>query len=78
VYAALWDDEYEPPADQPLAVAAYDAAEETAYVEPLAVGDPLPEMPVFLGPGRYVPVPLDATYATAWAVFPAALKGLLS
>jgi hypothetical protein len=46
-----------------------------AYVEPVAVGDPLPEMPVFLTADRYVPCPLEGTYQTAWDQFPAPLKG---
>jgi hypothetical protein len=37
----------------------------------------LPDMPLFLKPEAYVPAPLEATYQTTWAVFPAALKGLL-
>ena len=77
VHAALWDDDYTPPPDKPLAVAAYDAEDKTAYVEPLAVGDPLPDMPVFLRGQHYVPVPLDATYQTAWRVFPRHPKALL-
>ncbi|HEX8202009.1 MAG TPA: hypothetical protein VF590_16155 [Isosphaeraceae bacterium] len=48
-----------------------------AYVEPVAVGDVLPEMPLFLKPGFYVPAPLEATYRTTWDLFPAPLKGLL-
>jgi hypothetical protein len=35
------------PSDQPLTVASYDAGNElTAYVDPLAVGDPLPDAPL--------------------------------
>lgn len=37
----------------------------------------LPEMPLFLTPGLYVPAPLEETYQTAWAGFPSVLKGLL-
>ena len=48
-----------------------------AYVEPIGVGDALPEMPLFLKPEIYVPTPLEATYQTTWDVFPSVLKGLL-
>jgi hypothetical protein len=48
-----------------------------AYVEFIGVGDRLPEMPLFLQPGSYVPAPLEEAYQTAWSMFPAALKGLL-
>ena len=51
--------------------------ETVAYVEPVAVGDVLPDMPVFLTPDHYVPCPLEATYQTAWEQFPTPLKGPL-
>jgi hypothetical protein len=61
-----------------LTLASYDAGPDyVAYVEFVGVGDPLPEMPLFLKPETYVPAPLDATYQAAWHVFPAALKPLL-
>ena len=82
LHKAIWDqfeeEDFTPPADKPLLVAAYDAGPpRVAYVEPIAVGDELPEMPLFLKPGFYVPSPLEATYQTTWTVFPAPLKGLL-
>jgi hypothetical protein len=82
VHPAVWgefdpDDPFVPPADRPLTAAGYDAGEWTAYVEPFAVGDPVPELPLFLRPGVYVPCPLDAAYQETWRVFPQALKGLL-
>lgn len=77
IHAALWDDDYRCPADKRLAVASYDAEDKTAYVEPLGVGDALPDMPIFLRAEHYVPVPLEATYNTSWTMFPNALKGLL-
>ena len=53
-------------------MAAYEAVglSVTGYVEPLAVGDPLPEMPLFLRPGTYVPVPLETTYQRTWQRLP--------
>ena len=38
-----------------------------AYLQPLTVGKPLPEMPVFLTPGTYVSLPLESTYGQAFA-----------
>ena len=59
------------PPDRRLTLAAYEAkSAPTAYVEPVRIGDPLPDMPLFLEPGWYVPVPLEATYATAWRGVP--------
>ena len=58
-----------------MTVAAYFAGElKTAYVEPVAVGDLLPSLPVFLGPGFYVPAPLEGTYRTTWQKCPAGLR----
>ena len=62
-----------------LSVAAYAAGAETvAYVESVAVGDFLPDMPVFLTADRYVLCPLETTYQTAWEQYPAPLKEFLA
>jgi hypothetical protein len=79
IHKAIWDriqdSQFALPPDKPLTVAAYAAGTETvAYVEPIAVGDSLPEMPVFLTADRYVPCPLEATYNTAWEQFPPPLR----
>jgi hypothetical protein len=66
------------PPDKPLTLASYAAGpEKVAYVENVAVGERLPDMPIFLTPDRYVPCPLEATYQTTWGVFPQALSGPL-
>jgi hypothetical protein len=49
------------------AFAADADAVKVHYIQPAAVGDPLPDMPLFLAPGLYVAVPLEATYAAAFA-----------
>lgn len=82
VHKAIWDEfneeDLELLADKPLTLASYDAGPDyVAYVEFVGVGDALPDMPIFLQPELYVPVPLDATYQAAWEVFPTPLKGLL-
>jgi hypothetical protein len=65
----------ERPADEPLTAMAFDAdVAPAAYVEPFAVGDPVPTMPLFLAPGRYVNVPLEDSYRASWDVLPAILK----
>ncbi|HUY35596.1 MAG TPA: hypothetical protein VMV69_22825 [Pirellulales bacterium] len=43
----------------------------------MAVGDRLPDMPIFLTPDHYVPCPLETSYQVTWGVFPGALKGPL-
>ena len=75
IHAAIWDEiagqEYIPPAGKPLTLAAYETALTVrAYVRPVAVGDALPEMPLFLEPNGCVQVPLEATYQTAFAAMP--------
>jgi hypothetical protein len=82
IHKAIWDEFEEEdlvlPPDKPLTLASYDAdAEHVAYVEFVGVGDALPDMPLFLKPGIYVPAPLEATYQSSWKVFPAPLKPLL-
>ena len=82
IHKVIWDrlqeEPFELPPDKPLTLATYAAGTETvAYVEPAAVGDVLPDMPIFLQPDRYVPCPLETTYQATWDVFPAALKGPL-
>lgn len=82
IHKAIWeeirDEPFTLPADKRLTMASYDAgAEIVAYVEPVAVGDTLPSLPLILEPELYVPAPLEATYQATWNVFPTALKGLL-
>jgi hypothetical protein len=84
IHKAIWDElgnhPFELPADKPLTVVAYHAGPtKTAYVEPVAVGDDLPALPIFLTDYEldYVPAPLEETYRASWAVFPADFKELL-
>ena len=62
------------PPGKPLMVGAFESAPGglgNLYAEPLAVGDALPNLPLFYRRGRYVNVPLAATYAAAWDATPA-------
>ncbi len=82
IHKAIWDEIREEPFDLPpdkqLTLAAYSASIPiTAYVESVAVGDPLPAMPVFLEPGRYVPAPLEETYQRTWEKCPEEMKELV-
>lgn len=77
MHVALWDHLFgvqSVPADigsRPLTLASYRAAPIVrAYVEPMAVGSPLPDMPLFLHPDWYVNVPLEETYMEAWKGLP--------
>ena len=63
--------QFDPPANRPLTLAAYRVSDGvTAYVEPVAVGQALPEMPLFFTPDRYVNVPLAETYEATYRHFP--------
>jgi hypothetical protein len=82
IHKVIWDrirdENFELPPGKPLTLAAYSAGTTiSAYIEPVAVGDTLPDMPVFLTPDRYVLCPLESTYQSSWDVFPTALKGPL-
>lgn len=46
----------------------------TAYVEPVAVGDALPDMPLFLPLAGHLLVPLELTYQAAWDASPEELR----
>jgi hypothetical protein len=63
---------YEVPADGPLTLASYrwDGDEPQAFIEPVAVGQTLIDMPLFLTPERYVYVPLEPTYLAAYRGMP--------
>lgn len=82
IHKAIWDEvtdePFELPNDRRLTLAAYQAAPiKTAYVEPFAVGQPIPEMPLFLHNNFYINVPLEQTYMDTWAVLPQLLRELV-
>ncbi len=79
VISAVYSDEpFELPADKRLTLVAYQVSPLlTAYVEPIAVGDPLPEMPLFLCDDQGVNVPLEETYHATWRVLPREIRRLL-
>lgn len=75
IHKAIWDEiedqSFELSSDKPLTLAAYVASVPiVAYVEPVGVGDLLPDMPAYLDPDSYVPVPLEPTYRATWASCP--------
>jgi hypothetical protein len=75
IHPAVWseivDRPFELPADKRLTLVAYAAGlVKRAFIEPVGVGDVLPEMPLYLTPSGHVPVPLESTYQAAWADVP--------
>ena len=79
IHKAIWDEireePFELPADKPLTLVAYSAGvPKRAYVEPVAVGDPLPDMPVFLDSDTYILAPLEPTYLATWETCPEPMR----
>jgi len=75
IHKAIWDEiedqSIELSPNKPLTLAAYRASLPiVAFVEPVAVGDQLIDMPAYLDIDHYVPVPLEATYQSTWANCP--------
>lgn len=75
LHAAIWeevqDEPFALPKDKPLTLVAYECDLTTrAYIETIAIGDSLPNMPLFLEPGAHVRVPLEDTYQTAFTALP--------
>lgn len=73
------EEAFELPSDKPLTLVAYSAGiPKKAYVEPVAVGDSLPDMPVFLDSATYILAPLEATYLATWETCPEEFRELIS
>jgi hypothetical protein len=75
IHVAIWseiiEDDFHLPPDKPLTLVSYSAGYvKRAFIEPVAVGDELPSMPLFLESEVYVPVPLEVTYRAAFAAVP--------
>ncbi|MBW3539480.1 MAG: hypothetical protein KY476_04350 [Planctomycetes bacterium] len=82
IHKAIWD-EVADVEDFPLSddrnrmLASYENqpdGELIAYLEPMGVGEELPDIPLFIAGGVHVPVPLEATYQTTWNATPEALR----
>lgn len=78
IFAEFTDEPFTPPATQPLTLVGYQShGEITAYLEPVAVGEVLPDMPLFLTPRAHVLVPLETMYQATWSACPAPIRTLL-
>ena len=72
------DEPYDVPADEPLTLASFAAGPRIeVYLEHLAVGAALPEMPLFLRPDRYINPPLESTYQAVFRGTPAFWRNVL-
>jgi hypothetical protein len=71
IWGEFVDNEFALPSVNPLTLASFIGGPVAeAFVEPMFVGAVLPEMPLFLTPEVYVPLPLEATYQSAWEAVP--------
>lgn len=82
IHGGIWGsfgDVDEPPADEPLTLASYDAVAglPQADLERLRVGDILPEMPLYLVGDNYINTPLEPTYNAAFRGMPAFWRDVL-
>ena len=69
---------YVVPGDEPITLAAYVAGPVVdVYMEHVAVGAELPQMPLFLRFDRYINVPLEETYQIAYRGTPAFWRDVL-
>lgn len=83
VHAAIWEqmggEPFQLPADKRLTLVSYECDLTTrAYIEPIAAGDVLPDMALYIEPGNCVMVPLETTYQAAFAVMPRRWREVLT
>jgi hypothetical protein len=76
IHGAVWN-EIDPsspfhfPDERKMTAVSYHAiSPPVAYVEPIAIGLPLPVMPLFLDNNRYLNLPLEPTYIAAFSAIP--------
>jgi Protein of unknown function (DUF4058) len=79
IHKMIWDEIHEEdfafPNGKDRILASYETGgEQVAYVEPVAVGDLLPDMPLFIANGAHVSVPLEVTYSGTWDASPEEMR----
>jgi hypothetical protein len=79
IHKAIWDEvgdeafAFPPGKDRTLV--SYEVGDDRiAHIEPVAVGDVLRDMPLFLASGFHVAVPLESTYLATWNASPEELR----
>ncbi len=74
IHGAIWEEiegAWVAPTDRPLTLVGYESALTIrAFVQPMAIGDVLIDMPLYLEPDGYVLVPLASTYGRAFDALP--------
>ena len=79
MHKVIWDEIHEedftfPPGKDRILASYETGGERAAYVEPIAVGDSLRDMPLFLATSLHILVPLESTYRAAWDASPEEMR----
>lgn len=79
IHKVIWDEIVEedfvfPPGKDRILVSYETGNAHTAFVEPIAVGDVLRDMPLFLASGMHINVPLEPTYCATWEASPEEMR----
>jgi hypothetical protein len=79
IHKVIWDEIVEEdftfPDGKDLILVSYKTDNDrAAYIEPVTVGDALPDMPLFLTNELHVMVPLETTYRATWDASPEELR----
>ena len=79
MHKVIWDEFVEedfafPPGKDRILASYETGLERTAYVEPVAVGDVMPDMPLFLTNDLHILTPLEPTYQATWDASPEELR----
>jgi hypothetical protein len=78
IWDAFADNDFVLPSNKPLSLGAFIGGPcPEALIDATAVGAPVPDMPLFLTTDSYVPLPLGATYQSAWEAVPAFWRDVL-
>jgi hypothetical protein len=79
MHKVLWDEITEedfafPPGKDRILASYETGGVRAAYVEPVAVGDVMPDMPLFLSNDLHILTPLESTYQATWDASPEELR----
>lgn len=79
IHKVIWDEIIEEPfafpAGKDRILVSYEmGGVHAAYIEPVAVGDEMPDLELYLTNSFYVMVPLESTYCAAWDASPEDLR----
>lgn len=79
IHKAIWDEieeeDFTFPQGKDRVLASYETGGvRAAYIEPVAVGDQLPDMPLFLTNNLHIRVPLEPNYQATWDASPEEMR----